>query len=336
VDDVDAARLRVGQAPFGRCEVMTWEAFEQRSNGVPLPSMTGTFERDGDALIFTPRFLFTEGARYALIVDGELVASLVRPVTPPPAPTAVTGIFPTGGSVPVNLLRIYVHFSAPMSEGFAARAVTISDARTGAPLPATLLDMTPELWDPARTRLTLLLDPGRIKRGLVPHMEGGYPLAEGRTVVIAVDAAFKDAAGQPLAEGFSRRYDVVPALAGRVDPGQWTMSRPAAGSFQALQIAFDRPLDRALLARCVAVQDADGAAIDGEIHIAAGERAWSFRPRQPWAGACAVAVDTRLEDVAGNSVVRVFDRDLTSREDDPAGDHRVELLPVEIKLVASN
>jgi hypothetical protein len=331
VDDVEAARLRVAQAPFGHCEVMTWEAFEQRSNGVPLPSMTGTFERDGDALIFTPRFLFTEGVRYALVVDGALVASLVRPVTPPPAPTIVTGLFPTGGSVPVNLLRIYVHFSAPMSEGFAARAVHISDAGSGTPLPHTLLDMTPELWDPARTRLTLLLDPGRIKRGLGPHLEEGYPLAEGRPIVITVDPSFKDAAGQPLAEGFSRRYDVVSALIGRVDPAHWTMSRPAAGSLRALQIAFDRPLDRALLTRCLAVQDADGGAVDGEIHITAGERSWSFRPRHVWTDPCALAIDTHLEDVAGNSVVRVFDRDLTERDDDPAGEHRVELLPIEIR-----
>jgi hypothetical protein len=328
---VEAARLRVAQAPFGRCEVMTWEAFEQRSNGVPLPSMTGTFERDGDALIFTPRFLFTEGVRYALVVDGALVASLVRPVVPPPAQTIVTGIFPTGGSVPVNLLRMYVHFSAPMSEGFAARAVKITDAGSGAPLQYTLLDMTPELWDPARTRLTLLLDPGRIKRGLVPHIEEGYPLAEGRPMVIAVDASFKDASGQPLGDGFSRRYDVVSALTARVDPAQWTMNRPSEGSLQALQVAFDRPLDRALLARCLAVQDADGRAVDGDIHIAAGERSWSFRPRQPWTGPCALAIDTHLEDVAGNSVVRVFDRDLTSREDDPAGEHRVELLPIALK-----
>lgn len=295
--------------------------------------MAGTFEREGDALIFTPRFLFVEGVRYTLLVDGEPVASLVRPTAPAPAITTVTGIFPTGGSVPVNLLRMYVQFSAPMSEGCVSRAVTVSAADTGEPLLHTLLDMTPELWDPARTRLTLLFDPGRIKRGLVPNLEAGYPLVEGRPVVVSVDASFRDAAGRPLADGFSRRYDVGPAISARVDPARWVIRRPAGGSMQSLQIEFDRPLDRALLARCLSVRDAHGDVVEGEMHIAAGERSWSFRPKMPWAASMAYAltIDTHLEDVAGNSVVRVFDRDLSRREDDPAGEHRVELLPIDVR-----
>ena len=326
---------------------MTSEALERRSSNPSIPGMAGTFERDGDALVFTPRFLFVEGLRYVLVVDGHAVGSLERPVAPPPAPTMVAGMFPTGGSVPVNLLRLYVQFSASMSEGCAARAVTIANAATGQPLLHALLDMTPELWDPARTRLTLFLDPGRIKRGLVPNLEAGYPLVEGRAIVITVGATFKDAAGQPIAEAFSRRYDVGPAVSTRIDPARWIVNTPAAGSGQALQVGFDRPLDRALLARSLTVRDASGDIVEGDAHIAAGERSWSFRPRHPWGGAitgmgsgtqagtgaCAyvLAVDTRLEDVAGNSVLRVFDRDLTRREDDPAGEHHVELLPIELK-----
>ena len=281
---------------------MTWEAFEQRAAGVPLPSMAGTFERHhDDALVFTPTFLFEEGARYALVVDGALVATVVRPVTPPLAPTSVAGIFPTGGNIPVNLRRMYIHFSAPMTEGCAARAITVSDGVTGERLPDAVPDMSGERWDPARTRLTLLLDPGCF--------------VQGRPVVIAVDASFKDAAGQPLGEGFSRRYGVGAALIGAVDPALWTMNKPAAGSLQALQLAFDRQLDRALLARCLAVQDANGA-VEGEIHIAAGERSWTFRPRQPWADQCALVVDTHLEDVAGNGVAEA---------------HRVDLLEIALR-----
>ena len=54
----------------------------------------------------------------------------------------------------------------------------------------------PELWDARNaTRLTMLLDPGRIKRGLVPNLEFGYPLVEGTTISIGIDAAFRDATG---------------------------------------------------------------------------------------------------------------------------------------------
>ena len=65
-----------------------------------------------------------------------------------------------------------------MSEGHARESVRLIDTDTGQLLPDALLPMDPELWDRSRTRLTLLLDPGRIERGLVPHTETGYPLTE--------------------------------------------------------------------------------------------------------------------------------------------------------------
>ena len=52
------------------------------------------------------------------------------------------------------------------------------DRRSSSRVPCSPMD--PELWDPARTRLTVLLDPARIKRGLAPHREAGYALARRR------------------------------------------------------------------------------------------------------------------------------------------------------------
>ncbi|MGE0394479.1 MAG: hypothetical protein AB7P67_13015 [Vicinamibacterales bacterium] len=340
-DDAEAARLRIDHAPFGRHEVVTEEALAlRRSLAVPaadadgdadagapaFQSMTGTFERVDDALVFTPRFVFVSGVRYVLLVDGEPVASLLRPVAPPPVPTTVTGIFPTGTHVPVNLLRLYIQFSAPMSEGFAAQAIRLTDAETGAPIRDALLDFTHELWDPARTRLTVLFEPGRIKRGLVPHLESGFPLMQGRGIVVTVDASFKDASGRPLEESFSRRYQVGPALTTRVDPASWVLTKPLAGTTAGLHVTFDRALDRGLLGRCLGVRDAGGHPIDGDVHVAGGERMWSFRPRAAWPPGAVLAVDTRLEDTCGNSVLRPFDRDLTDPQNDPAPDGRVVLL----------
>lgn len=337
-DDAEAARLRIDHAPFGRHEVVTEEALAlRRSLAVPaddadgdadagapaFQSMTGTFERVDDALVFTPRFVFVHGVRYVLLVDGEPVASLLRPVAPPPVPTTVTGIFPTGTHVPVNLLRLYIQFSAPMSEGFAARAIQLTDAETGAPIRDALLDFTHELWDSARTRLTVLFEPGRIKRGLVPHLESGFPLMQGRGIVVTVDTAFKDAAGRPLEERFSRRYQVGPPLTTRVDPALWVLTTPLVGTTAGLHVTFDRALDRGLLARCLSVRDADGRELDGDVHVAGGERMWSFRPGQAWTAGTTLAIDTRLEDTCGNSVLRPFDRDLASASDDADPDRRV-------------
>jgi hypothetical protein len=60
--------------------------------------------------------------------------------------------------------------------------------------PDAFLSFAEELWDPYRRRLTLLLDPARIKRGLVSHEALGYPLRPGQPTRFVVDG-MRDASG---------------------------------------------------------------------------------------------------------------------------------------------
>ncbi len=224
--------------------------------------------------------------------------------------------------MPLNLLKLYLLFSAPMSEGRALQAVTVRRASDGEPVEGVFLPMEPELWDPRRTRLTMLLDPGRIKRGLAPNLEAGYPLREGEAVVVSVDPDWKDAAGRPLRRAAERRFDVGPPVREPVNPAAWALEIPAAGSTAPLTVRFERPLDRALLEHCLSV-----AGVAGEAAVGEGEGSWSFVPDAPWRAATHVlAVETRLEDLAGNSLARVFDRDLTRAEDDPRPDGTTALV----------
>ena len=55
-----------------------------------------------------------------------------------------------------------------------------------------------ELWDPSQTRLTVLFDPARIKRGLVPNAQLGLPLRAGRRYRLEIDSAWPDAQGVAL------------------------------------------------------------------------------------------------------------------------------------------
>jgi hypothetical protein len=289
-----------------------------RFAGQAVQPMAGAFEGAGDAVRFVPRFPFVDGEVYALLSDGVVVGTIARPLPASEATTVVAGIHPSGEEVPLNLLRIYVHFSAPMSEGWAARSVQMLRGDTGEVLKGTFLHMEPELWDRAHRRLTVFLDPGRIKRGLVPQQEAGYPLVEGQSVELRVDAGFRDAAGRPLRSGAMQRYRVGDAARVRVQPGRWELRPPAAGSTEPLVVELDRPLDHALLGRCLWVEDTAGLRVDGQAWVGEGERSWRFAPAQPWVDApMQLVVDTALEDVAGNSAARVFDRDLGSRADDP-------------------
>jgi hypothetical protein len=292
-----------------------------------LQPLAGRFEIDHDGICFVPRFPFIDGMSYSLLVDsvpeeGRVDSLEVWPIQRPASESTLTTdvavIYPSGDQLPVNHLKLYIHFSNPMSEGWAARAVHVRRANNDQPLDGVFLTMEPELWDRERRRLTLLLDPGRIKRGLVPNEEAGYPLIEGVPVIVTIDTEFRDAAGRPLRTGAERLFEIGPPVRVRVNPSDWQYNRPSAGSTDPLTMEFDRPLDHALLEHSLWVNDAAGVALAGRGSVGPGERSWQFEPQSPWEeGRHLVVVDPRLEDLAGNSLVRVFDRDLTRAEDSP-------------------
>ena len=282
-----------------------------------LPPMAGRLVRDGRDLCFVPRFAFIDGTAYTVTVEGAIAATLLRARPDRMATTEVAGIRPTSAEVPRNLLRLYVWFTAPMSEGYAAGHVRLADD-DGGTIARAMLAGEHELWDASRRRLTVLLDPARIKRGLAGHQAAGYPLRSGEPFRLVVDGEFYDAQGLPLRAGSQRRYEVGGDERRHVDPGSWLLTVPRAGTSEPVQVAFGRPLDDGLLARCLHVTGPGGELIHGALHIGAGEQSWQLVPRKVWApGQHQLVVDAALEDLAGNSVSRVFDRDLTRPEDRP-------------------
>ena len=284
-----------------------------------LPSMAGQVVRDSDDACFVPRFAFVDGTTYTVYVDGRAVAALVRPPSNIEPTTVVVAIHPTAREVPRNLLRFYVQFSARMSEGCAGDHVRLVDD-DGNPMAGALLPTEHELWDGERCRLTVLLDPARIKRGLAGHRALGYPLRDGESFGLVIDAGFRDARGVALGGPAERRYTVRADERGRVEPERWAIAEPRRGSRAPFEVDFGRSLDHALVSRCLRVIGPDGERVAGASTVGAEERSWRFVPAADWRpGPHVLAVDPALEDVAGNSVSRVFDRDLTLATDDPSG-----------------
>ncbi len=291
------------------------------SDALALQPMAGRYEVGPDAVTFVPRYPLLPGLCYVIVVrtgeGGEQRLTFRLPAARAEPTARVLAIYPSGDRLVRNQLKLYVQFSTSMSEGQAARYVWLVRADSGEAIESPFV-AEPELWDRERRRLTLLFDPGRLKRGLRSHEEAGYPLQEGVPVRVLVDEGFRDADGAPLRERFEQRYEVAGDLRARVDPRNWERRLPAAGTTEALRVRFDRPLDRALLQHALAVSDGAGRPVRGRPQVGAAERSWTFTPATPWpAGEYRLAVDPRLEDLAGNSLARVFDRDL-ERDEAPA------------------
>jgi hypothetical protein len=301
-----------------------WQAlFPVHAGDTTGLAMLGAYTIEDRGLRFTPRFAPSPGNRYSARFDAEVFNRMTGARLPAggahgtwtlvqesgPGTTVVDALYPSSDSVPMNLLRIYVQFSAPMSVGESGERLRVLDESGRAVKDAFLIPSGgEELWDPEKRRLTVLFDPGRIKRDLKPHEERGLPLQAGHTYRIVIDSAWRDATGHPLARAFERTLRV--RALDRTSPRttDWHVIVPGARSRDALVLHFPEPLDRALLSRLLVVKRADGAAVDGMIDVRAHETEWRFTPATAWsAGAHYIEVNTDLEDLAGNSLKRLFD-----------------------------
>jgi hypothetical protein len=274
--------------------------------------MLGRWQVIGDTVRFHPRFAPAAGvpyvARWRSGSEPTIASWTWTPDEGVPS-SMVAAIYPTADTLPTNILRMYVQFSAPMTTGRSyghIRLYTNNDSLLEEPF-FTGGDAI-ELWNPEKTRLTILFDPGRIKRDLLPHQQRGLPLQEGRAYRLVIDSSWHDAGGLPLLRSFEKRFVVGPMDRRLVRTPDWTLATPSAGGRDPLVVTFPEPLDHALLLRMLVVRDSSGATAVGEVAVSEDERRWSFTPRQPWSpGAYLLEVDTELEDLAGNNLRRLFD-----------------------------
>ncbi len=291
------------------------DVFSVRVDGkADVPPLLGTYSVAGSTLSFKPRFPLQRGVRYraAVRATGDKLPVEETFLLPKPqeAPTVVEQVYPTRDVLPENLLRFYVHFSAPMSRGDVYKYVRLLGPG-GKPVESPFLELEQELWDASSRRFTLLIQPGRIKRGLVPREELGPVLEEGKTYTLEISREWPDAEGEPLKETYRKTFRAAAPDETQPDPKAWKVQAPAAGRGEALVVTFPKPLDHAMLERVLWVTDGQGKNVEGTVAVTDGETCWRFTPKEPWrAGAYDLVADTVLEDPAGNSIARPFEVDV--------------------------
>jgi hypothetical protein len=287
--------------------------------------VTGEYAVEGSTLVFRPKYPLSPGVSYRAVWREGALTRVVRLPTSTGPPPRVEAVYPSSDVLPENQLKLYLSFSVAMSRGEAYRHVHLLDeaGRTG-DLP--FLEIAEELWDREGRRLTLLFDPGRIKRGVRPREELGSALVAGRRYTLAVDAAWPDAEGRPLAAGYRKAFSVGPADREPIDPGRWHLVIPAAGARDPLVVDFGEPLESALAVRLIEVKGPGGRRFPGEVRLERAETRWTFTPDGPWRpGRYTLSVDRVLEDLAGNRVGRAFDVDVFERVERPGGRGRMDV-----------
>lgn len=285
------------------------------------PGVAGSWSVTADAIRFEPQFPLVPGIEYLITcrlhdmpqlkfkAHGFSLTLLIPKPLPGP-PTTIAGVYPSASFLPENTLRLYVQFSAPMTRGNVYRHFKLV-RDDGKEVASPFLELDEELWSPDGTRLTLLFQPGRVKRGLKPREEDGPILEEGHAYTLEIDRKWEDAEGRPLAAGYRKTFFAGPPDEKAVDPGAWSMMAPRAGGDAPLILRLPKPHDRALLGSMLSVVDADGKRVEGTVTVGGGERVVTFAPAKPWArGEYRLVIDARLEDVCGNRVGEPFEVDL--------------------------
>jgi hypothetical protein len=216
----------------------------------------------------------------------------------------VVSISPAARSIPANTLRLYVTFDHPARGVVSTRDLRLLD-ETGRTIDGAFMDFGQDLWSPDGRRLTVLFDPGRVKRGVEGDGESAAPLQVGHSFTVEVS-------------GKRFHYQVTPAIRTAINPQTWRLALPKAGSHEALTVTFDREMDDALLSDQLKVEDARGRLQIGQTTTSSSGRVWSWRPKHGWRTGCyRLVVGSSLEDVSGNRVGEALDHEVGSSDATP-------------------
>ncbi|MBK3573049.1 hypothetical protein JHN63_04270 [Streptomyces sp. MBT65] len=212
--------------------------------------------------------------------------------------------------LPANTLRFYLHFPRPGEAHFDRDRLRLLDEEKQV-VREPFLVLSSELWSLDGRRLTVLMEPGRIKRGLGADTSHESALVVGQTYSLVVTAL-----GQTARHTFRVSDPVLEA----VDETRWRLVSPTAGSLDPVLVHFDRVMDAALCQDEIAVLAPSGAAVGTRVSLAPDGTAARLVPSHPWhAGEHRLLVSERLEDVCGNRLGEALDHDLGTQGAPRAG-----------------
>lgn len=301
-----------------------WSSFFYIQTNPNALAVLGEYSIQNNHLSFTPKFLPDPKVNYfvtfsypqlALLLSDEIteqsvysdVASFEPPETTQPEVISFT---PDLDEVPANLLRFYVHFSAPMGLENPYDFISIEN-EDGKPLVDPFVIIPEGLWNINNTRLTLLLHPGRVKEGVGPNMTLGDVLKAGNSYTLKISKKWKGASGEPLKSGFTQTINATNPLERAMNINNWAL-RAERKNIGVLHVVTDHPLDQPLAKRMLFIRGKNGQILPSRIEFDSPEKfrlLWQLDDSET----LEMLIDPRLEDVCGNTPHYAFDLEGTER-----------------------
>ena len=282
-------------------------------------AMQGNFSILENKLIFKPYFSFEIGLAYVLRlknIDSEefyYVPFQIGEKEKVDEAKLLT-IFPTANLLPENLLRFYFYFQTPMKQEEALKHIKLIDENGNADDHA-FMKFKEELWSSDGKRLTILFDPGRIKRGVFTNEIQGPALENTKHYHLNVSAEWQDVHGQKLFKNTKKEIIVIEAIREKIKIEKWALEKPSLDSHGKLFIHFDRIMDHALIESMIQIRGDEENLIEGQWELLDNEKRVQFIPQNKWEkGDYKIEFDTRLEDVSGNNLQNLLDHAIADED----------------------
>lgn len=257
---------------------------------------------------FHPAFPFASGVRYR--VQGESCEATFELRPKYASAPQVTEIYPRDQTIPENILRFYVYFSEPMGEGGFLDHVRLEHVESGQDITGAFFDNIYELWSPDRKRITVLVDPGRVKTGLRANRAMGRAFEAGQTYRLHILDTWTSIHGRPLSAGFTKTYRAETEDRRRVDPDRWCLALPESGTHDPLEVQFGEAVDHVSVGRFLTVVSARGVVLPGAWGLGSTDTSARWTPEDAWSDAVTehrLSINGRFEDIAGNNINAAMD-----------------------------
>lgn len=302
-------------------KVYVGENLESSAEKLPVQ---GTYSIKDNTIVFKPYFPFMERQIYSIKVHLLVQENLKKnsglkelnyldttfniPNSNKVPLASVLNIFPSSTIIPENTLRFYIYFSTPMKREVSLKYIKLLDENGKEDLHA-FMKFKRELWSPDGKRLTLLFDPGRIKRNVVTNLDLGPALKAGKRYRLVISPEWEDVYNQLLNRSFIKTFTASQAYRKQINTSDWKFSSPKINSKDALTIQFDRSFDHALLQQhMIVINNAKGDPINGTVVVNNMESEWVFTPWLPWKNEnYFIVVNAVLEDISGNNLHDLLD-----------------------------
>jgi hypothetical protein len=274
------------------------------ASGSPQP-LFGTLTSEKDIIRFQPTVPFVKGAIYHVEIGDHTRLQVTVEENNPQRPSV--SLSPAARKVPANTLKLYLDFTQPMEQGVFLDRIKlkrIQGEEVGGAFRET------ELWSPDGKRLTLMLHPGRQKTGVNLNVDEGPVLIPKGIYYLTLSGRWRSVNGEPLGKDTTFGFMATAADHSQPDPAKWQLTAPKAGSREPLQIITDELFEPQIFQRALKLNLAGTAQTE---LLPTDLISWTFTPEKPWQpGRHEINIDPELEDLAGNSIAKPFEIDLTA------------------------